>query len=210
MRQTPVVDDIMRAALELFATQGFANTSVRQVVEAAGVTKGAMYHYFESKDDLLFAIYERILSLQTSHLEEIIGRGEPTAQTLRAVCVDVIETSIDFLAEGTVFFRSAHMLSAPRQQEVTQRRRAYHDTFSGLIERGQREGLYRTDVPVGVLVAHFFSDVHYLSHWYSPTGPESQVQVAEQLTDMFLVALSAESAGRSVLPGTTTTTGVGG
>jgi len=194
MKQTSVVDDVTRAALELFAAQGYANTSVQQVVEAAGVTKGALYHYFQSKDDLLFAIYERMLSLQTEHLTAIVGRGEPTAATLRAVCVDVIETSIDFLLEGTVFFRSVHMLSAPRQQEVTRRRRAYHDTFAGIVERGQAEGIYRTDIPRGVLVAHFFADVHYLPTWYSPEGPESKTLLAHQLTDLFLVSIAAEAA----------------
>lgn len=194
MRQTSVVDDVTRAAVELFASQGYANTSVQQVVEAAGVTKGALYHYFKSKDDLLFGIYERLLSLQTEHLDAIVGRGAPTAETLRAVCVDVIETSVDHLLEGTVFFRSAHMLSAPRQQEVTQRRRAYHDRFAGLIEAGQAEGLYRTDVPVAVLVAHFFSDLHYLSHWYKPDGPEDKTVLANQLTDLFLTSISAASA----------------
>ena len=191
MKETSVADDVTRAAVRLFAEQGYANTSVQQIVEAAGVTKGAMYHYFESKDDLLFSVYERMLSLQTSHLEEIVGRGTPTAQTLHDVCVDVIETSIDFLPEGTVFFRSVHMLSEPRQKEVTRRRRQYHDVFASLIERGQEEGLYRTDVPRAVLVAHFFSDVHYLSNWYSPEGAEDKVLLAKQLTDLFLVAIKA-------------------
>ena len=191
MATSSVVDDITRAAVDLFSTQGYANTSVQQIVEAAGVTKGAMYHYFESKDDLLFSVYERMLSLQTEHLEEIVGRGTPTAQTLRDVCVDVIETSIDFLPEGTVFFRSVHMLSEPRQKEVTRRRRQYHDVFAGLIERGQDEGLYRKDIPTAVLVAHFFADVHYLSNWYSPDGAEDKGVLAEQLTDLFLVAIGA-------------------
>ncbi|NUU18194.1 TetR/AcrR family transcriptional regulator [Cellulomonas humilata] len=191
MATSSVVDDITRAAVDLFSTQGYANTSVQQIVEAAGVTKGAMYHYFESKDDLLFSIYERMLTLQTNHLEEIVGRGAPTAQTLHDVCVDVVETSIDFLPEGTVFFRSVHMLSEPRQKEVTRRRRQYHDVFAGLIERGQEEGLYRTDIPRAVLVAHFFADVHYLSNWYSPEGAEDKGVLAQQLTDLFLVAIKA-------------------
>lgn len=194
MKQTSVVDDVTRAAVELFAAQGYANTSVQQVVEAAGVTKGALYHYFQSKDDLLFGIYERMLSLQNQRLDAIVARGGPTHETLRAVCVDVIETSVDFLLEGTVFFRSAHMLSAPRQHEVTRRRRIYNDTFAAIIERGQAEGLYRTDIPRAVLVAHFFSDVHYLSTWYSPEGPEDKTVLAQQITDLFLASIAAPGA----------------
>ena len=189
MKQTSVADDVSRAAVQLFAAQGYANTSVQQIVEAAGVTKGAMYHYYQSKDDLLFDIYDRLLSLQKSRLDEIVTRGGDVDDVLRAVCVDVVETSIDHLAEATVYFRSAHMLSAPRQQEVTRRRRAYHDEFAALLERGQREGRYRTDIPIAVLIAHFFSDLHYLSHWFSPDGPESGPQVAQQLTDLFLIGI---------------------
>ncbi|WP_026929773.1 TetR/AcrR family transcriptional regulator [Glycomyces tenuis] len=187
MKTTNVADDVLRAALELFAAQGYANTSVQQIVKAAGVTKGAMYHYFTSKDDLLFAIYERMLSLQKRRLDEIIEQGGDTAvDVLRAVCEDVVVTSIDFLPEGTVFFRSQHMLTPERQREVKRRRREYHDEFAELIARGQAEGALRDDVPVSVLIAHFFSDVHYLSHWYSPEGPEDKTEVAQQLTELFL------------------------
>jgi len=58
-----VKDAVRTAAVELFARDGFANTSVQQIVDAAGVTKGAMYHYFRSKDDLLFGIYEHLLTI---------------------------------------------------------------------------------------------------------------------------------------------------
>src|SRR6478735_3847508 len=118
MKDTNVADDVTRAAVRLFAAQGYANTSVQQIVEAAGVTKGAMYHYFESKDALLFAIYERMLSLQKSHLDEITAHGGAIDDVLRAACIDVVETSIECLSEGTVFFRSQRMLTVPRQQEV--------------------------------------------------------------------------------------------
>ncbi|MCC2309811.1 TetR/AcrR family transcriptional regulator [Cellulomonas chengniuliangii] len=196
MKNSSVQDSVKKAAVDLFATQGYATTSVQQIVEAAGVTKGAMYHYFRSKDDLLFAIYEQLLTLQGERLSQIVDSGLPTQETLRAVCVDVIETSIDYLPEGTVFFRSVHMLSDERQEEVKRRRRKYHDDFSSIIERGQREGVYRADVPRAVLVAHFFSDVHYLSHWYSPAGPESKGKIAAQITDLFLDSLSADAPAR--------------
>ena len=193
MKTTHVADSVLQAALDLFATLGYATTSVQQIVEAAGVNKGALYHYFQSKDDLLFAIYDRMLSLQKRHLEEIVARGGATTDVLRTVCVDVVETSIDLLAEGTVFFRSMHMLKDPRRKDVIQRRREYHDEFAALIAQGQAEGALRTDVPRSVLIAHFFSDVHYLSYWYSPSGPETKTEVANQLTDLFLRSITVEN-----------------
>jgi hypothetical protein len=45
-----------------------------------------------------------------------------------------------------------------------------------------------------MLIAHFFSDVHYLSQWYSPAGPLTAGQVAEQLTELFLRGIRAATA----------------
>lgn len=51
-------DSIITAALELFAQKGFHNTSMAQVAKAAGVSKGLIYNYFESKDELLKGVFE--------------------------------------------------------------------------------------------------------------------------------------------------------
>lgn len=186
LKSFDVQECVISAAVELFAVRGFGSTSVQQVVTSAGVTKGAMYHYFRSKDDLLFAIYERLLTLQSEHLRAIIGSDRSTGEKLRAACIDVIDTSVDSLQELTVFFQSAHLLSESRRAEVTHRRRRYNDEFASIIDAGQREGIYRSDIPRAVLIAHFFSDVHYLSSWFSTDGPEDKTLVAEQLTDLFI------------------------
>jgi AcrR family transcriptional regulator len=185
----PIPEKLMRVSVELFARQGYAQTSVQQIVDAAGVTKGALYHYFTSKDDLLFDIYDRILSLQKGHLDEIVARGLPTSETMRLICEDVLVTSIEWMNEGSVFFRSQHMLSEGRQQEVKLRRREYNDAFEEILTRGQAEGVFRRDMPTAVLIANFFSDPHYLSQWYSPGGAETKEQVAGQLTELYLAGL---------------------
>ena len=182
----------MRVSVELFAEFGYAQTSVQQIVDAAGVTKGALYHYFSSKDDLLFDIYDRLLSLQSEHLNEIVSRGLTPVETIRLVCEDVIVTSIDGLDDAIVFFRSQHMLSAERQSEVKRRRREYNDAFEAILKRGQADGAFRTDIPPAVLIANFFSDPHYLAQWYSPGGRLSKQQVASQLTDLYLAGLTAK------------------
>lgn len=81
------------------------------------------------------------------------------------------------------------MLSEPRRKEVVRRRRAYNDEFAALVRQGQREGNYRDDIPVPVLIAHFFSDVHYLSYWYSEESPEDRTLAAVQITDLFMSSL---------------------
>ncbi len=67
-RETPVPQRLLAVATRLFAERGYDRTSVQEIVEAAGVTKGALYHYFGSKDDLLHEVYARMLRLQQQRL----------------------------------------------------------------------------------------------------------------------------------------------
>ncbi|MCC3267099.1 TetR/AcrR family transcriptional regulator [Arthrobacter gengyunqii] len=189
MKTLNIKEELTRVSVDLFATQGYAKTSVQQIVDAAGVTKGALYHYFDSKDDLLFDIYDRILTLQHRNLEEITARNLPVEETVRLACEDVLITSIEWIREGAVFFRSQHMLSPDRMEEVKARRRSYSEVFGALIIRGQAEGIFRSDIPTAVLVANFFANPHYLSYWYQPHGPLTKQQVAKHVTDLYLAGL---------------------
>ncbi len=76
-RVSAVETRILAAAVRLFAEQGFDGTSVQEIVERAEVTKGALYHYFDSKNDLLFEIYHSLLSRQLADLDRILGEGLP-------------------------------------------------------------------------------------------------------------------------------------
>lgn len=184
-----IQEELQRVSVELFSTQGYAKTSVQQIVDAAGVTKGALYHYFSSKDDLLFDIYDRLLSLQRGRLDEIVARGLDPLETMRLVCEDLIITSIAWIREGAVFFRSQHMLSDDRQREVKRRRREYNDIFASVLARGQQDGVFRDDIPAIVLTATFFANPHYLSHWYSPEGGLSDTELAKHFTELYITSL---------------------
>src|SRR4051794_38128836 len=57
-RSEATISDLVATARELFATKGFAGTSIEDMVRAAGVTRGALYHHFENKTDLFRAVLE--------------------------------------------------------------------------------------------------------------------------------------------------------
>lgn len=56
----PTRDRIMEAAIDLFTEQGFDKTSLREVAERVGVTKAALYYHFQSKEELLASLIERV------------------------------------------------------------------------------------------------------------------------------------------------------
>lgn len=180
---------LLATASRLFAERGFENTSVQEIVTAAGVTKGAFYHWFDAKDDLLVAIYHRMLAMQFERLERIAERDAPVVARLREAAADVVVTALENRDDAVVFFRSMHLLGRARQAEVRAERRVYHERFRGLIEQGQREGAFREDVSADIATHTFFGGVHHLDSWYQDAGPMTRRQIGDALADLLLHAL---------------------
>ena len=119
---TPVPQRLLAAATRLFAEQGYDRTSVQEIVEAAGVTKGALYHYFGSKDDLLHEVYARVLRIQQERLDAVAGADEPVEKRLRAAAADVVVTTIDNLDDeqatriGLAVLKASHAAAPVRME----------------------------------------------------------------------------------------------
>lgn len=181
-----VPERLLAEATRLFAERGYDRTSVQEIVEAAGVTKGALYHYFGSKDDLLHEIYGRVLRLQTERLDAIAARGTDVRERLAEAAADVVVTSIENLDDTKIFFRSMHQLGPDKQKAVRAERRRYHETFRSLIEEGQQGGHFRADLHPDLVVDFFFGSVHHLGIWYHADGPLSAREVAAEFADLLL------------------------
>jgi AcrR family transcriptional regulator len=187
--QDSVPRRLLSHATKLFAKKGFDRTSVQEIVEAAGVTKGAMYHYFDSKDDLLYEIYARVLREQTDQLEKVAVTEAPLRERLTAAASDVVVSTIANLDDNTIFMQSMHQLSDEKRKAVRAERRKYHERFRSLIEEGQASGEFREDKPADVVVDFFFGSVHHLGSWYRRTGSLSARQVGDHYADLLLDAL---------------------
>jgi len=177
---------LVEAAVRLFAEKGYENASVSEIVAAAGVTKGSMYHYFQAKDDLLFEIYHGVLAMQQDRLERLAGGPGTAVDRLRAVAVDVVVTTVEHLDWTTVFFRSMHLLEPAKWATVRAARRRYHDRFRAIVEEGQASGLFRTDVSADLAVHFFFGSVHHLQTWYRPEGAMNAPQIGNVFAQLLI------------------------
>jgi AcrR family transcriptional regulator len=91
---------ILDAALELFRTRGFEETTMRGIASAAGVSLGSAYYYFESKEDLVMAFYERAMEAMAPRLKAALASKagfEETIAALITVKFEYFEPSRNFL-----------------------------------------------------------------------------------------------------------------
>src|SRR5690349_4029117 len=103
-------DRIVAAATELFGRHGYEATTTRQIVQAAQVTKGALYHWFASKEVLLTSIYRELLAEQTARLSAIAGKPGPADERVHDAVVDLFAHMDDHAEALTVWARSMHFV----------------------------------------------------------------------------------------------------
>jgi len=186
---TPMESRILRAAVKLFAEKGFDATTVQEVVAAAEVTKGALYHYFDSKDDLLYEIYHSLIGLQTTDLDGIIAQDLGAKETVRAILVNLVVTTASRIDETAVFVREMHKLNSERMAAFRADRRRYQKTFRDVIAKAQAAGEFSSLVPADTSVLIALGVVNQLPNWYRPDGPKSPEQLGAEIADFVLAAL---------------------
>ena len=186
---TPMEGRILRAAVKLFAEKGFDATTVQEVVSAAEVTKGALYHYFDSKDDLLYEIYHSLIGLQTADLDGIIARDLGAKETVRAILMNLVVTTAGRIDETAVFVREMHKLNSERMAAFRADRRRYQNTFRDVIAKAQAAGEFNAAVPADTAVLIALGVVNQLPNWYRPDGPKSPEQLGAEIADFVLAGL---------------------
>jgi AcrR family transcriptional regulator len=94
-RSEATTQELIRAARALFAERGFAETSIEDVVRAAGVTRGALYHHFTSKTDVFRAVFEAEERELARRLAAAAARKRDPWKQLEAGCLEFVDVCLD-------------------------------------------------------------------------------------------------------------------
>ncbi len=184
---------VLDAAVDLFARQGYDGTSVSQVIAQAGVAKGGFYHHFASKEALLYEVYGDLITRQLAGMDEILAQGLPPAETLRALILDLVETTAEKAQRALVFWRELNKLGDERTAEYRRARRRYHDAVQRLVTDAQAAGEFRAVASPEVVTFTIFGVINELPLWYRPSGRKQPAQIAAELAGLVLAALEVRA-----------------
>ena len=138
--------EIVDAARELFAIQGFVKTTVNDIAQHIGIAKGLFYYYFKNKDEVMAAVIDDYVSLTAQKVHRIAGGEEDFLTRLTEIVFTIIDMSSD--AE-TVF---AELKKADRYMFHQSILEHAYQSFSGslrdMINEGVEQGIIRCQNPL--------------------------------------------------------------
>ena len=185
VERTSAVEDkrqqLLWAAVRVFARKGFHASRVGDIAEEAGVAHGLLYHYFKSKDQVLEAVFHENWSILLARIESVEETDEPAADQIRHIAAIVLRTWLHLPDVVRVviqeFGRSPEL--AERIGELTRP----IDVLQRVIARGVERGEFRKEVdPVFAATVVYGSIDELLTGWVLgrvPSG-EDDVAAAEQ------------------------------
>ncbi len=163
--KAPPVDrrrQILDAAIRVFARQGFHSCRVSDIADEAGVAYGLVYHYFDSKDQVLNELFTERWSLLLAAIEEVDGQAIPAREKLDAVAGFIIESYRHepelmkvIIVEVT---RAANSFGRTHLPEIS---RAY-EVIAKIVADGQASGEFRKDVDAGFASMWFYGAIEQL------------------------------------------------
>ncbi len=192
MAKAPPVDkrrQILDAAIRVFARQGFHATRVSDIADEAGVAYGLVYHYFNSKDEVLNELFLERWSLLLTAIEEADRTGDSPREKLGAVATFIFESyrhDPDLMKVIIVeVTRAANSFGRTHLEEI---RRAY-ESIAKIVEDGQAAGAFRADVAPDFASMTFYGAVEQLlSGWIFGVIPASDTDF-DQAKDLLLTTI---------------------
>jgi len=166
---------LVAAARALFAERGFAGVSREEIVERAGVTRGAMYHYFASKEDLFRVVYEEVERDLCEAIATTAMRVDDPVEQLRLGSIAFLRSA----ATGEV--RRIAVLDSPAVLDAETRQSVAEQYGLGLV----REGLHAVDA-AGRLAA---GPVEQLAPILMAVLHEAATQIADGADEATTIAL---------------------
>lgn len=197
------VEKLLAVALRLFVSQGYRSTTLEQIATAAGLSKGAVYFYFGSKESLLMELLKRVRTVVVDDAVGAAGQAAASA-TDRIVAFLHNQAKLGVSRRDDVFLLILMSLEFSRRRDRITRciadiYRRLHRYVEGMIRSGQKSGEFRADVPVRELAAIVMAnhDGAFLE-WYRRAAALNGRSLVRALRSVVLHGVARPEAPRRV------------
>jgi len=195
MPRETVVDsrqEILRTAARLFQQRGYDATSMNDVAAALKLSKGGLYHHFQSKDEILFEIMNHAMEItQERVINPVRGIADPE-ERLRALIrlhIEVVLSPRD--REITVMLHENHPLPPALRKRINARKKDYIHFLENLMEEVQRSRHVKGKVSPHAAAFALLGMINWIYQWHKPEGELQAQHLVPQFTDLIFGGIFA-------------------
>lgn len=180
--------EVIATAAKLFAERGYQATSISELTAATGLAAGGLYHYIESKEELLILICDELLDPLLLRAREIVATEAPPATQLRSLLHAWLEQIASHRDHMLVFAQERHVIERePQWRQVRAQRKAFEQLLDDVLARGERDRTMHFEDRAFTLLT-LLGMVNYTPQWLRPRGRLSPGQIADGYCDVILAA----------------------
>ena len=179
-------EEVVDAAAELFSERGYAATSIQEIADAVGLLKGSLYHYINTKEDLLYAVIQEAHQHTAALGYEALNMDGGATEKLTMIVHRHLRGAGANLAKVRVFYNEAGSLSPERLQEILADRDSYEHSLRKVIQAGQDEGAFAPDLDPVLTSIAILAILNSVQQWFRPDGPRTIDEVVDTFTDLIL------------------------
>jgi AcrR family transcriptional regulator len=173
--------EVLAAAADLFAEQGYISTTVREIADAAGILSGSLYHHFDSKESMLDAILRDFIERTLASYEGVLAQDLGPTETFEALLRASLESMVDHRSAILIYQNeSRFLLGQARFSYLGEAHLRFERSWTGVLRRGVAAGEFRAGLDP-VLVYRLVRDAIWTApRWYRPGGSLEPRLIVEQ------------------------------
>ena len=190
-RSSLKMEQLLTAAANLMAREGYDHTSIRDVARESGFSLAGMYYYFQSKEDLLFKIQHRTFGSLLEEQERSCRGGGTAEEKLRRLIQNHLSFYTKHFNEMKICTFELQSLSGERYREIEQLRRRYYkiaaEIVGEILDSADRPGGGETDIRHYTLF--IFGMLNWIFSWFDPKRDAPVEDLGDRLLNLALYGL---------------------
>lgn len=180
-------------AAELFSTKGYMETSMEEVASRANLSKGGMYHYFSSKEEILYYILSNFMDGLLDGFEREIERIDDPVDKIRYIIRHHVHEYVAHTHSAKALFNEAYNLASSKLAKIKSKERQYFAVIAGVLSSYLRQRLDKDELTV--VTFSLLGMCNWIYSWYNPQGIVDPDELSRIIFENFMRGLSSFQKG---------------